>query len=144
MYKTFKIGGYMRMMVLLLLPVLAFTIFIGSCTQKVAFQRSSVVPAADADVRVKTDRNGNYELDIRVQNLAQPENLSPSRETYVVWMLASDQNTYNLGELQVGDNLRGSLTAVTPHRPIRVYISAEDDATGRAPSDQVVLEADGF
>jgi hypothetical protein len=134
----------MKIYLLTILPIVALLLFFGSCAQKVAFQRSSVVPAAEADIRIKTDRNNNYELKIDVQNLAHPENLSPSRETYVVWLQSTDFNTYNLGELQVGDNLRGSLTAVTPHSPARVFITAEDSAIKDEPGDQVVLVAEDF
>jgi hypothetical protein len=134
----------MKIYLLTIFPVVALLLFIGSCAQKVAFQRSQIVPAAEAEVRVKTDRNNNYELRIDVQNLAHPENLSPPRETYVVWMQSTDFNTYNLGELQVGDNLRGSLTAVTPYSPARVFITAEDSTIEDEPGDQVVLVAEDF
>jgi hypothetical protein len=134
----------MRVNIFTFLYIVAVLLFSGACTKKVSFQRSSVVPAAEALVKVKKDRNGNYELAINVQNLAQPRNLSPSRETYVVWMRSSDHSTYNLGELRVGNNLKGSLTAVTPHEPARLFITAENSAAERYPSNQEVLVTNEF
>jgi hypothetical protein len=142
--KLNKIGGNMKIYLLTILPVVALLLFIGSCAQKVAFQRSQVVPAAEAEVRVKKDRNNNYELRIQVQNLAHPENLSPARDTYVVWLQSTDLEVYNLGELQVGNNLRGTLTTVTPHQPARIFITAEDRAIENEPGDLVVLVAEDF
>jgi hypothetical protein len=133
-----------NILLLLTLPIFGLILFMSSCAERVAFQRSEIVPAAEAQVRVKTDRNNNYELDIRVENLAHPENLTPPRETYVVWMQSTDMQIYNLGELQIGNNLRGTLTTVTPHSPARIFITAEDRAAMDEPGDLVVLVAEDF
>lgn len=128
---------------MILLLLISMSIMV-SCSKKVAFQRSDVVPAAEADIKVDTDKNGNYELEITVENLAHPGNLNPAKETYVVWMESKDYRVYNLGELKVSDNLKGSLTAVTPHEPDKVYITAEDNASETRPGNQVILTSSRF
>ena len=128
-------------MILLLLVSMSIMI---SCSKKVAFERSDIVPAAEADIKVKTDKNGNYEMEISVENLAHPQNLNPAKKTYVVWMESKDYRVYNLGELKVSDNLKGSLTAVTPHEPDKVFITAEDNSSENRPSNHIVLTSSRF
>lgn len=120
--------------------ILLMLVFVG-CSEKTTFQRSSVVPAAEAEMQVQQDDNGNYRVDVTVENLAKPENLDPPKDSYVVWLETEDNETYSLGLLSVDNNLNGSLTAVTPYKPGRVFITAEDDGTASYPGTQVVLES---
>jgi hypothetical protein len=55
-------------------------ILISSCTQKISFLTSSVVPAARGTVKVKMDDNKNHTIQIALVNLAEPERLSPPKK----------------------------------------------------------------
>ena len=57
-----------------------------SCSKKMMFASSSVVPAAEGSVKYKKDKNNNYHVDLKVMHLANSNKLTPARSTYVVWM----------------------------------------------------------
>lgn len=58
--------------------VLVVIFVASSCTNKISFLTSSVVPAARGTVKVKTDSNKNHTINIALVNLAEPERLNPA------------------------------------------------------------------
>jgi len=124
--------------------ILFLAITLGACSSKMTFQNSSVVPAATGDVKVKKDKNDNYQITVSVANLAEPQKLSPSRDVYIVWMDADRGLTKKLGQIKVDSGmfskaLTGGLTATESEKPNRVFITAENDADTMRPSSEVVL-----
>jgi hypothetical protein len=102
---------------------------------------SSIVPAAKGSVEIGKDRNGNTEVKIKVEHLAQPENLSPSQASYVVWLQDKETDPENHGELKVNGKLEGSFQTVTPHKSFDLFVTGEKDATAKVPSGPEVLRA---
>ncbi|MEO7522936.1 MAG: hypothetical protein ABIT58_02515, partial [Ferruginibacter sp.] len=49
-----------------------------SCAKKVSFNVSPVAPAAEGKIKIKKDKNNNYEISIKVQRLANPSRLTPA------------------------------------------------------------------
>lgn len=133
-----------------LIGAIAFCITLAqSCAKKIAFQRSSVVPAAEGSVKVKKDKNSNYTIDLDVIHLADPKRLNPSKEVYIVWMGTENNGTKNVGQLKTSSSmfskaLKSSLSTVTAFKPIRIFITAEDNATVQYPGSQVVLDTSDF
>jgi hypothetical protein len=126
---------------------LAFSL--ASCSKKISFQTSSVVPAAEGSVKVKKDNNNNYSIDLNVIRLADPKRLEPSKSTYVVWMETSESGTKNIGSLNTSSSmlsktLKSSLKTVSPFKPVGIYITAEDNADIQYPGSQVVLRTNKF
>jgi hypothetical protein len=118
-------------------------LFMSSCARKMTFGVSSVVPAAKGSVKVKTDKNKNYAIDMRITNLAEPGRLTPPRRTYVVWMETSE-GIKNIGQLRTSSGLlskamRAHLKTVTTFKPESFFITAEDDASVTMPGSTVVL-----
>ncbi len=113
------------------------TIFIAaltlsSCAKKMTFGTSSVVPAAEGSVKVKSDKNNNTTIDLKVERLADPKRLNPPKATYVVWMETASNGTQNIGSLNTSSGLlsgklKSSLKTVTPYKPTGFFITAEDD-----------------
>lgn len=121
-----------------------FLFFLGSCATKAPFQTSTVVPAAKGSVKVKKDNNNNYVIKIDIVNLAEPQRLQPSRNTYVVWMETSGGKTKNIGQIDsstgfLSKKLKASFETVSPVKPDRIFITAEDDATIQYPVGEKVL-----
>ena len=119
-----------------------------SCAEKVSFINSSVVPGAEGNVTIKEDKNENYLIDVSVVNLAEPGQLTPPKNTYVVWMESAD-GIKNLGQINTTDGLfsktmKASLETTMPFRPNRIFITAEDEATPGYPGMQVVMETEPF
>jgi hypothetical protein len=123
----------------------AVTIFAFGCATAGNGARSmsghSNVPAAQGEVRVAEEENGNTQLNLRVKHLAKPGAVDPNASTYVVWVQdTTDQgNIQNLGALRIGDDLSGEFEAVTPLRQFEVFVTAEPVATAQSPTGDRAL-----
>ncbi|QDK77536.1 hypothetical protein EXU85_02550 [Spirosoma sp. KCTC 42546] len=113
---------------------------LNSCTPKMTFVTSAIVPAATGEVNVKKDKNKNYVINLNVQNLAEPNNLNPSKNTYLVWAESTENSAKKLGQIMPsGKSLKASLTTSVINEPKAVFITAEDNAEAQYPAGQVVL-----
>ena len=130
-----------------------FTVMIvllfNSCSTTIHFLNSSVVPAAQGSVIIKNDRNKNYVIQIKLTDLAESQRLQPSKLTYVVWMVTDRETTKNVGQLNssrgiMSKQLKGSFKTVSSSRPIKIFITAEDDAGIQFPGAQTILSTDKF
>lgn len=126
------------------IAVIMFT----SCAHKEAFTKSVVVPGASGKVKVKKDNNNNYAISVSVRDLTPAEKLIPAKQDYVVWS-ETNNGVRNIGQLISSRSLlargyKASLDAVSPFKPVRVFITAEDDASTQYPGPQVVLTTENF
>ena len=120
--------------------VLVTSSILASCTPKMSFTTSSIVPAATGEVKVKKDKNKNYVINVSVQNLADAKRLTPAKDTYVVWMESGKDSAKKLGQLKpASKSLKASLNATETTEPTDVFITAEDNADVQYPDGQVVL-----
>jgi hypothetical protein len=102
---------------------------------------SDQVPGAAAELNVAKERNGNVQISLRANHLAKPGRLTPSANTYVVWLQQEGSDPQNQGELKLANDLRGELKAATPLHDFKVFVTAETDAQTKLPSEQVILRA---
>lgn len=129
--------------------ILPGILFLQSCSQKISFATSSVVPAAEGSVKVKKDKNENYNIDLSVMRLADPKRLDPSKKMYIVWADTRLNGVKNMGQLNTSSSflsstLRSSLKTVSPYKPTRIFITAENDAAIQYPGSQVILSTGNF
>ena len=122
---------------------------VNSCATSVSFLNSSVVPAAQGTVKVKTDKNKNYVIQISLSNLVESTRLQPSKLTYIVWMVTDRELTKNIGQLNsskgfMSKALKGSFKTVSSDKQVKIFITAEDDASIQYPGTPVVLSTDKF
>jgi hypothetical protein len=127
--------------------ILIFSLF--SCATSVNFLNSAVVPAARGSVKIKTDNNKNYVIQITLSDLAEASRLQPPKLTYIVWMITDRDLTKNIGQLNsskgfMSKQLKGSFKTVSSDKPVKIFITAEDDAAVQYPGTQVVLSTDKF
>ena len=118
--------------------------FISSCARKMSFEKSPVVPAATGSVKIKNDNNDNYTITVKTVNLAEPKDLTPARNTYVVWMEDNSRAITSLGQIKSSSGmfskaLKGELKATATTKPERIFITAEDDGSVQYPGTQMVL-----
>ena len=102
-----------------------------------------------ADGKVTAEDCGRWVRTIaeegRILNLAEAKNLTPARNTYVVWMEGEDNNVTNLGQINTSTHmfskaLKGELNAIATTKPKRVFITAEDDGKVQYPGTQMILQ----
>ena len=122
---------------------------ISACTKKITFLISSVVPAARGYVYIKTDKNKNNVIDVHLTELAEVQRLQPARQTYVVWMLTDHDNIKNIGQIKsstgmLNKQLKATFETVSSFKPVKIFITAEDNADTQYPGSQIVLETDKF
>lgn len=135
--------------ILLVALIFCFTILQQSCAKKITFATSSIVPAAEGSVKVKKDNNNNYNIDLDLIRLADPKRLDPPKDTYVVWMETDGNGTKNIGQLKTSSSmlsktLKSSLKTVSAIKPVKIFITAENDATIQYPAGQTVLTTGNF
>ena len=109
--------------------------------KKFPLTADSSVPAARGQVDVGRDKNGNTRVEIKVEHLAAPENLTPPRTAYVVWFQERGSEPLNQGALRPDKNLKASFKSITPMKSFDVIITAEADANIKSPSGSEVLRA---
>jgi hypothetical protein len=109
--------------------------------RKFALVMSPAVPAAKGDVETGTDKNGNTEVTIKVENLAMPTSLRHPAQTYVVWIQAPGQQPQNVGKLDVGGNLKGEFKTVTPLKNFEIFGTAESNALVQSPTGERIFHA---
>jgi len=134
----------LKLVLFLVLPF-AFSLTFTSCSKNVKFENSNVVPAARGDISVKKDNNNNYNIQIEISYLAEPERLQPPKKYYVVW-LSSEENQIplNIGQIVGTSKLRVKFESVSSSKPKRIFVTAEDDVSTQYPGQYVVLETDKF
>lgn len=129
--------------------VLLIVFCFSSCARKAVFQNSYVVPAAKGDVRVTRDNNENYRIKIALHDLAEPTRLQPAKSTYVVWMVTDGGLTMNLGQINsstgfLSNQLKANFETVSSSKPIKIFITAENDGSIIYPGGQQVLSTTSF
>ena len=107
--------------------------------KKFPLAAASIVPAAKGAVEIGHDRNGNTEIKLTVEHLANPTSLSPSQANYVVWLQDRNSGPENRGELRVNGRLEGTFQTVTPRKNFDLFVTGENDGTAKSPSGPEVL-----
>jgi hypothetical protein len=119
-------------------------LLLNSCSRKLAFYESPVVPGAVGKVKVNKDRNNNYSIEVNTTHLAEPQKLQPPQSSYVVWMETEQNGMVNLGQLKsssgiLSSTMKGSLETVSSFKPRSFLITAENSPNIQYPSNYVVL-----
>ena len=127
---------------LCLIGIITIFLFV-SCTRKIAFQASSIVPGAEGTVKVKKDNNSNYTIHVELSNLAGPSKLEPPMKTYVIWMETEQEPVKNIGQINssssfLSKRLKASFETVSSIKPTRIFITAENDGTIQYPGTQIL------
>ncbi len=115
-----------------------------SCSNKAFFLQSSFLPAAEGYVEVTRDKSENYKINIDIKNFAGAERLDPANLTYVVWMVTARDAAVNIGRISTNNNLNASFETVSSFRPVKIFITAEEQENARYPGSMVILTTDRF
>lgn len=123
----------------LVCAILAVASTVACGGRKVHMTPASSQPAAQGVATLKHDKNGNLTVDLKVKHLASPQNLTPPKSTYLVWIQPTNGEVHKLGELRVNDKLEGEFKAPVPTANFQIFVTAEDGPTVTQPSGTEVL-----
>lgn len=129
--------------------VIGLSIPFQSCSKKIEFEKSPVVPAARGVVKISKNSNKNYIIKIKFDNLAEVDRLEPPKKTYVVWMVTDQKSTKNIGQIKssssmMSSKLKADFETATPFKPVKIFITAEDDGNVEYPGMYTVLSTNNF
>ena len=113
----------------------------GVLAKKYPLTADPSVPAARGQVDVGRDKNGNTKVEVEVEHLAMPENLTPPKAAYVVWFQERGSEPLSQGALKPNKKLKATFKGVTPMKSFDVFVTAETDAMVKAPSGTEVVRA---
>lgn len=139
MKKQFKNPGTPFTLYVFILFIAALSL--SSCSvKKMTFGTSAITPAATGQVKVKNDKNNNYNIRVSLRNLAPSSRLNPPRKNYIVWVETASNGTKNIGQFNAsGKGLKASLSTNFPFKPEKVFITAEDAQDVTYPSGRIIL-----
>ncbi len=115
-----------------------------SCSNKTFFLQSSVLPAAEGYVEVSRDKSENYKIKLELKNFAGADRLDPSNLTYVVWMVTAKEEAVNIGRISTSNSLKVSFETLSSFKPVKIFITAEEQENVRYPGPMVILTTDRF
>ena len=102
-----------------------------------------IAPGATGTIEAKAVKSGgNTNVLVKVDHLARPSQLSPSANTYIVWIKPEGGEATEQGVLTVGDNEKGEVKMTTTSPKFEVMITAENEPHPKTPSERVVLRTD--
>jgi hypothetical protein len=132
-----------------LLPLILAAMLLASCAKTVTFNQSTTVPGAHGGVRIKKDKNDNYNVDVHVRNLPNPDDLHPPKRSYVVWLETNDNRSLNIGNVNISRGLfskkrKGKLETTSSFKPVRIFITPEDEKSPKIPGAEAVLSTSLF
>ncbi len=78
-------------------------------------------------------------MKLRVEHLANPADLSPPQNSYIVWLQDKGSGPENEGALKVNGKLEGTFQTVTPLKNFDIFVTGENDSTVTSPSGPEVL-----
>ena len=145
---TIHYNTRIKRILLTMLTIISVASF-ASCSQKIAFQNSTVVPAAQGKVTIKKDSNKNYAIKIKISNLAEVQRLQPAKNVYVVWIETEENNIKNIGRIKsdsgfLSSKLKATFETVTSFKPTKVFITGENNQDVSYPGYQKVLTTNKF
>lgn len=109
--------------------------------EKFPLNPSPLAPATAGTVDVGEDSDGNTTMNIHVEHLSRPGELSPPKTTYVVWAQAPDRPPENIGVLNVAGDLKADLKTLSPLHNFQLIVTAEDHTRATEPNGPVMLSA---
>lgn len=130
-------------------PFLMAIALLGSCAKKISFNPSTTVPGAAGSVKIKKDKHENYAINMQVRNLPKPDDLQPPKRSYAVWMETNDNRALNIGSVSLNKGLfskerKGELETKSSFRPVRVFITPEDQRDPQIPGAEPILSTSLF
>jgi len=106
---------------------------------KVDLKATTVIPDAKGEAKVEA-KQAITEIEVKVEKLYPPGKIGTQFLTYVLWAIAPDGRTSNLGEVLINNDGEGELKVTTQLQTFALIVTSEPYYSVRQPSEIVVLE----
>jgi outer membrane protein OmpA-like peptidoglycan-associated protein len=103
------------------------------------FKGTVLLPKAKGLASVES-KQGRCEIDVRFENVSEPQRFGREYLTYVLWALTPDGRPHNIGEIVGNSSDKSHLRVTTNYQAFAMIVTAEPYSAVRTPSDVVVLE----
>lgn len=114
---------------------------ISGCATREKISGTSVVPAAQGQIKASKAEGNNTDLQVKVSHLAQPQRVASGATNYVVWIQPEGARSFqNIGILQVGRDLEGQYETTIPYRDFRIVVTPEPSGAVVQPSGPAVFD----
>ncbi len=96
--------------------------------------------AADAEVVVKKNKTGTYDVSVAMAHLPPADRLG-KYDAYMVWVIAKDAEPVKAGVLDYNERKRtADIEFSSPHRKFDVVITLEKDDKATSPGRVAIVE----
>ncbi|MGE5359287.1 MAG: OmpA family protein, partial [Bacteroidales bacterium] len=112
---------------------------IGGGSTKIDLKASGAVPQASGEAQVEA-KQGVTNIEVKLKGLPQPNTLGTEITTYVLWVVSTEGQTSNVGELLVNNSGEAELKTTSRLQTFSLFVSAEPYYAVRQPGEIVVLE----
>ena len=110
------------------------------CANRYKLDAEAPTYAAQAKIKVKTNRDNNRVMSVMIDHLAPPSRVDPSYNSYVVWIRVPGVETIRAGVLDYNSRRRrGKLEATTPHSNFEVLVTLESNSSAAMPNPNNVV-----
>lgn len=134
--KTIRVGKILilnNMRTLKNVSLGVIVLLLTSCGSVAKFPTSDVTPASEISATKKQDKNKNYVIEVTAKSLASPDRLNPAKNNYSVWIVTRDNETKNIGQLNLKNGKTATLKTSTPFDVKEIFITAEDQGNNSYP-----------
>jgi outer membrane protein OmpA-like peptidoglycan-associated protein len=103
------------------------------------FRGTVLLPKGKGEAIVQS-KQGRTDIEVRFENLTEPQKFGLEYLTYVLWALTPDGRPHNIGEVVPGTTDKAKLHVTTDMQAFAMIVTAEPYSAVRQPSNVVVLE----
>lgn len=96
-------------------------------------------PRAAGRAEVKR-KNGRTRIQLRLENIENPQKLGSFFTTYVIWAVTPEGQADNLGELPINKEMTKETEVTTPHQNFGLIVTAEPHGLVKYPSPTIIAE----
>jgi len=124
-----------------LLTAFMMTTVASGCATKIQTATDAPALGSDAEIIAKKGKTGNYEISVKITNLAPAARLDEGSTAFVVWVLQKDQPPVRAGALDYDEGDRsGALQVTSPDASFTILVTLEETVTAASPGGKRILE----
>ena len=77
-------------------------------------------------------------------NLPDANMLTPPMQTYIIWIQTDREEIKSIGQIKSSQKQNASFETSTAFKPVKIFLTAENDPGTQYPGELVILTTDVF